>query len=77
MEHMDVSRVVEVRSADAADKHLAIGWKILTVYTTTYDTVGPLIANQTPHFVLGWPDEGGEPQFPSAEDRWYLDSTEL
>lgn len=77
MEYANVSKIVEVNSAESADRYIATGWKLLVVYTTTYDTIGPLIAHQTPHFVLGWLPENGEPEFPTAEKQWNLEATKL
>lgn len=67
MESIDVSKVIELDRTEDADEHIEIGWKLLELYTTCYDTIGPLIKHQTPHFILGWPSDSGEPKFPKSK----------
>lgn len=75
MEFIDVAKVVEVEQTDRADQYIGLGWKLLRLYTTAYDTEGPRVYHQTPHFILGWPTEGGEPKFP--EIPWELESVKI
>lgn len=63
MELSDVSKVIDLTSQNAVNEHLDLGWKIISIYATTYDNLPG--SNQTQHYVLGW--IGANPKFPVHE----------
>ena len=65
MDFMDVTQVIELTSAADVNKHLALGWKLVNVYTTAYDTMPPGCYHQTSHYVLAW--TGENPQYPPSK----------
>jgi len=65
MNYSEVTKVVELQSQNEVNKYLDLGWKLLEIYKTTYDTCGPGANHQTAHFVLGW--TGGEPKYPEQD----------
>ena len=67
---MDLSAVTKVtvlERYDSVNKHLGAGWKLLSLYTTAYDTQYPGCNSQTQHYVLGW--VGDNPQYPTESNK--------
>ena len=62
MNLMDVTQVTELASTTDVNKYLALGWKLVNIYTTAYDTTPPGCHHQTSHYVLVW--HGENPQYP-------------
>lgn len=62
MELLDVTQVIDLTSAEAANRYFAAGWMLLSHYTTAYDTQPPGCFHQTQHFVLAW--YGADPKPP-------------
>lgn len=54
MELTEITRLEEFTSIELANKYLELGWKVVQVYTTAYDTEPPRCAHQTAHYVLAW-----------------------
>lgn len=65
MEISDVVKIEEVTDRYTANKYIELGWKLLHIYTTGYDSKPPMVYHQTPHFILGWTN--GEPVYPKSE----------
>lgn len=73
MELSEVAKIVDLTNADAANRYLAAGWKLLNQYTTAYDTEPPGCFHQTQHFVLAWyGDNPVCPESPDPEDRYKI-----
>lgn len=68
MELMDITEVYETDRFDVANEYLGLGWSLLQIYTTTYDQEGPMVAHQTPHYILGWGDALNPPVRPAKKD---------
>lgn len=70
MEMAEITRLEELTSIKDANAYLALGWKLLTHYTTAYDTEPPRCNHQTAHYVMAW--SGAEPKYPPAPEHPYL-----
>lgn len=69
MELSDVVKVEELENYLKVNEYLALGWKLLAIYKTAYNTEPPGSNYQYPHYVLGWTD--GEPCYPpTKEEPW-------
>lgn len=68
MELSAVTKIVELTEQQEVNKYLELGWKILHIYSTSYDTQYPGCNHQTAHYVMGWTD--GEAKFPPKTDDW-------
>lgn len=66
MKLTEITKLEEFTSIDKVNKHLEIGWKVVQLYTTAYDTEPPRCAHQTAHYVLAW--FGENPQYPPSEN---------
>lgn len=64
MELSEVSKVIELEGYPDVNEYLELGWKLITVYKTSY--TGLADSTQTPHFVMGW--IGADPKFPVYEE---------
>ncbi len=62
MEFTEITKMEEFTSLETVNKYLALGWKVVNIYTTAYDTQYPGCVHQTTHYVLAW--LGGVPQYP-------------
>lgn len=70
---MDLSSVTKIdvqENSDLVNEYLALGWKLLSLYATSYDTGYPGCNHQTQHYVLGW--FGDDPQYPKYPE--YVDN---
>ena len=63
-----VSKMEEMTDIKKVNQYLELGWKLLHIYSTAYDTRFPGANFQTAHYVIGWLD--GEPQYPPKEKEW-------
>lgn len=66
MELSDVTQVVDLTNAEAANRYFAAGWKYLSQYTTAYDTQPPGCHHMTQHYVLAW--YGANPKHPEHHE---------
>ena len=64
MELSEVSKVTELTDENEVNEYLSLGWKIVTIYKTSYN--GLPGSTQTPHFVMGW--VGADPKYPVEKD---------
>lgn len=62
MELAEITQVAELTRVQDVNKYLDLGWHIIKVYTTAYDTEGPGCNHQSVHFVMAW--TGADPQYP-------------
>lgn len=69
MGYSDIRKIEVLTNPSEVNEFLAIGWRLLNIYTTAYDTQLPGSNHQTVHFVLGWPSsfEHMEPEYPKSE----------
>lgn len=75
MELSDIAKVEELSSYTETNDYFSLGWKLLGFYTTCYDTEGPAVSHQTPHYVLAW--HGEEPKYPQRPKYTFPGVTEL
>lgn len=68
MEYSQISKVVVLKKVSDVNEYLDLGWILLNVYLTAYDTQPPGSNHQTANYVLGWqsgfPPE--EPKYPES-----------
>lgn len=62
LELTEVTKVEDLTTKEEANEYLRLGWKLINTYTRCYDTDGPAVKHQTPHFVMAW--FGADPQYP-------------
>ena len=68
MELKDIIKLESFSSEETANKYLDLGWKIVNIYNTAYDTQPPGCAHQTPHYVVAW--FGENPTYPPKDPEW-------
>ena len=68
MELYEVSKVAVLDCQNEVNEYLALGWKIITVYKTSY--TGLPDSTQTPHFIMGW--VGVDPKYPEKPEETSL-----
>lgn len=69
MEYSDIRKIEVVTNPSKANEFLDIGWLLLNIYTTAYDTQPPGSNHQTANYVLGWPFSfvHDKPQYPGTK----------
>lgn len=55
--------VIELTNYDEVNKFLKLGWCLEGSYTTGYDSVPPMVYDQTKHYCLLW-NKDTEPKYP-------------
>ena len=66
MGYSDIRKVEVLTNPSLVNEYLSLGWRLLNIYTTAYDTQPPGSNYQTANYVLGWPFrfERMEPEYP-------------
>lgn len=59
--------VFETTNWKIANEYLKLGWVLFSTYTTCYNTMEPLIVEQTMHYCLGWSNTSKEPVHPKPK----------
>ena len=67
MTFLDITKISETDDLTEVNVYLELGWKLLHIYETTYETDDPNVHNQVPHFILGWPKGATEPPYPEYD----------
>lgn len=69
MEYSNITKIEVLTNPSRVNEFLALGWRLLRVYTTAYDTQPPGSNHQTANYILGWPFsfEHDEPLYPEAK----------
>lgn len=69
MECSDIRKVEVLTNPTKVNEFLALGWRLLNIYTTAYDTQPPGSNHQTLHYVIGWPFSFtiDEPPYPDTK----------
>lgn len=69
MGHSDIRKIEVLTHPTKVNEYLALGWRLLTIYTTAYDTQPPGSNHQTANYILGWPFsfEHDEPLYPETK----------
>ena len=69
MGYSDIRKIEVLTNPSVVNKYLSLGWRLLNIYTTAYDTQPPGSNHQTANYVLGWPVsfEHMEPEYPKSE----------
>ena len=65
VDYSKITRIEDLDDAGTANEYLALGWVVLQIYTTAYDTEPPRCFHQKAHYVMGWFD--GEPTYPKRD----------
>lgn len=55
MEYSDIRKVEVLTNPSIVNEYLSLGWRLLNIHTTAYDTQPPGSNHQTVHYALGWP----------------------
>ena len=54
MNYSDVVKVEVFTDYKTVNEYLNLGWTLLSIYTTAYDTQQPGCNHQTANYILGW-----------------------
>lgn len=64
---LDITKISETDDLTEVNAYLELGWKLLHIYETTYETDDPNVHNQSPNFILGWPKGTTDPLYPEYD----------